>query len=351
MKHTEQWSIFPEQVDGPVTQPGEINLDLFQHRQWPGVFWAEYYYHHLNFPDGTMITVLVSFSPNDVTVIFVLGKPGANAFREFQFTRYNRVVFDEKGFGFSIGPSRFRLEGRRYSIDLKLEEVKAKITYDILGPGYGYGDGMVRYPDGKSFSCYYLPIPWARAHVEAVIEGREIRLDGYGTLNHDSQVLNPIHTPLRWRVFWFFGKDHALAVTEFTSHKEFGEELIQRLVFTDPEGGLFTSTRFPLEWDDWAYEKTIPFRFRYPQHYQLSAEGGGAQLEVEVRLGEMILKEDLYSNLPTAFRIIAKRITGNGWVYDWWGDYTIVHNHKGRSQSYQGCGVVRWMALEEKSKA
>jgi hypothetical protein len=164
-------------------------------------------------------------------------------------------------------------------------------------------------------------------------------------MNHDLGVLFPGYTPLSWQVFWFFGEDHALAVTDFFTHQEFGVVPVQRLVFADKSGRQFTSTQFTMNWDDWVKAEDIPFR--YPLHYTLSAEAGGAKLEAEVRATETLLREDLFSNLPAVLRVIAKRLTPNCWTYDAWCDYTLSYTDQGRTAKYQGRGICRWTNLEE----
>jgi len=340
-----EWSIFPTQVNGPGPFKGGVDPALFRHEQIKNASWSEDYYHHLSFPDGTMMTVLIGFNNNEASVLFVLARPGAKIMREQETYKNKKVTWQDEGFGAAIGPNRMWLEGDKYHLELELGRVKARITYDPLAAGCAWGDGMVRYPDGKSFACYKLPIPWARVHVEAVVEGKEYRLDGLGNMSLDNQVLSIMHTPPRWRFFWFLGEDHALMLTEYNAQPQFGETLVQRLTFMD-RAGAFTSTAYELKWDDWVEEQKVAFR--YPKHYALAAEAGGVQLTAEARAGELLLKEDLFSNLPAVVRTIAKTMTKNGWVYDWLGDYSIAVTREGRRETYSGRGVVRWMALEEK---
>jgi hypothetical protein len=342
------WVIFKGQVDGPGKDPGQLDPAAFAFKHYPGIFWSDIYYHHLNFPDGSMITVQIAFNRSDVNIAFVYGKPGMKPFTDFVITDFKDAKFDARGFGFTVGKNRVRLEGNQYQLDLDFGKTKAAIAWDIVGPSYTYGDGMVRYPDGESYSFYTLPISWAKARVKAVLDGKEVNLTGAGMMNHDASSIFPAYTPSNWQVFWFFGTDHALAVTDFYTHDKFGRQLTQRLVFVDAAGHEFTSTSFELKWDDWVVEKDIPFR--YPRHYSFRAEGGGARLEGEVRMGEVLLREDLYSNLPATLRLIAEQLTQNGWTLDSWSDYTLSYTHDGRTDTYHGRGVARWTDLEEEKK-
>jgi len=181
-----------------------------------------------------------------------------------------------------------------------------------------------------------------------VLDGKKVRLDGHGNMNHDNGVLFPAYTPWNWQVFWFFNEDHALAVTDFYTHREFGVKPVLRLVFADKTGRQFTSTQFTLNWDDWEQAPDIPFR--YPRHFTFSAAAGGARLEGEVQATETLLREDLYSNLPAMLLFIAKRITPNGWTYDAWSDYTLTYTEGGQTTKYRGRGVARWTSLEETKK-
>ena len=339
------WVIFKGQVNGPVAKPGVIDLASFRLKHYPGLFWDEGYYHHLNFPDGSMITISIGFNRGEVNYAFVYGKPGLKPYKDYVITDIGEAKFDEQGFGFTIGRNRVRLEGRKYIMDINLPKTKAKIEYDIIGPSYTYGDGMVRYPDDDTFVYYSLPISWAKVKVEAVLDGKKYQLDGSGNMNHDAGVMFAGYTPTNWQVFWFFGADHALVVTDYYSHPKFGKKLIQRLVFIDKRGRLFTSTFFPFKWDDWVAAKGAPFR--YPRHYTLRAEGQGEKLQVEVRMQDLLLVEDLYSNLPTYMRIIAERLTTNCWTVDGWADYAVTYRHDGATETYQGRGVLRWTDLEE----
>jgi len=342
---SDRWIIFQGQVNGPVTRPFKIDVETFRHHQFPGLFWAEVYYHHFNCPDGSMLTVQITFDPRKATVAFVYDTPTIEPFTDYVIVDYDHAVFDQKGFGITLDKNRFWLEGDQYHLHLELSKTTADITYQIRSASYSYGDSMLRYPDGKSFVKYTLPITWATARADLVLDGKKAHLDGYADLNHDSGVVFPTNIPSNWQVFWFFGEDHALAVTDFIANKAFGEVPVQRLVFVDQSGRQFTSTRFAMNWDDWIKAKDIPFR--YPRHYTLSAEGGGGRLEAEVRVHETLLREDLYSNLPTALRIIAKYWTRNYWTYDAWCDYELSYTEQGQTRKYQGRGIARWTHLEE----
>lgn len=340
----DEWAIFSGQVNGPVAKPAGIDLSSFTLKNYPGLYWSEGYYHHMNFPDGSMITISIGFNRREVNYAFVYGKPGMKPYRDYIITKIAEAKFDERGFGFSIGQNRVRLEGRKYTMDINLPKTRAKIEFNIVGPSYTYGDGMVRYPDKDSFTYYSLPISWAKVHVNAVLDGKEYKLDGSGNMNHDAGVLFPTYTPYNWQVFWFFGDDHALAVTDFFIHRKFGGKLTERLVFVDKEGRMFTSTDFPFKWDSWEDAKGVPFR--YPRHYFLNAEGQGARLEVDARMREILLIEDLYSNLPTYMKVAAQRLTRNVWTADYWADYTLTYSHNGRKDTFKGRGIVRWTNLE-----
>ena len=342
---SDPWVIFKGQVNGPVARPFELDLKTFRHQQYPGLSWAEVYYHHLNCPDGSMITVQVSFNPRQATIAFVYDTPQIKPFTDFVIVDYDQVVFAEKGFGITIEKNRIWLEGDQYHLHLELSKTSADIAYRIRSASYSYGDGWLRYPDGNSHTQYTLPITWATARADAVLDGKKVHLEGYANMNHDVGVLFPTYTPSNWQVFWFFGEDHALAVTDFFTHKKFGVVPVQRLVFAEQGGRAFTSTQFSMQWDDWVKAEDIPFR--YPRHYRLSAEAGGATLEVEARATETLLREDLYSNLPTVLRLIARSLTPNGWTYDAWCDYTLNYSDQGRTAKYQGRGICRWTDLEK----
>ena len=339
------WVMFVGQVNGPVKTTRGSDLSCFALKKYPGLFWSEGYYHHLNFPDGSMITVSIGFNRTEVNVAFVYGRPGLKPFHDFMVADLEEAKFDDQGFGFALAKNRVRLEGNQYHLDLEFGKVKARIEYEIMSPGYTYGDGLVRYPDGKSYAYYSLPIPWAKVRVHAVLDGKAYELEGSGNMNHDAAVLFPAYTPLNWQVFWFFGGDHALAIADYFAHPKFGRTLVQRLVFMDQAGSMFTSTSFALKWDDWTTAPGIPFR--YPRHYSLIAEGGGAKIEVEARLREILLLEDLYSNLPSYLKLIVEHLTRNAWTMDGWADYTATYSHDGKTDNYRGRGILRWSNLEE----
>lgn len=341
------WAIFKGQVDGPVKDP-HLDPAAFALKHYPGIFWSDIYYHHLNAPDGSMITVQIAFNRSEVNIAFVYAKPGMKPYSDYIITDFKDTKFDPQGFGFTIGKSRVRLEGNKYQLDLELPKTKAKIVYDIVGPSCTFGDGMVRYPDGDSYTFYTFPITWAKAHAQATLDGKEITLEGTADMNHDASSILPVYTPSNWQAFWFFGPDHTLAVADFFSHEKFGRQLVQRLAFVDQAGHEFTSTHFELKWDDWVDEKDIPFR--YPRHYTLRAEGGGAKLEGEIKMQEVLLREDLFSNLPSTIRLVAEKLTRNGWTLDNWSEYTLSYTHDGKTDVYRGRGIVRWTDLEQEKK-
>lgn len=344
----DNFRVFAGQVNGPVRPPGKTDLASFAHRRYPGLYWSEVYYHEMSFPDETMITVQLGLNPKDATIVFAYCKPGAKPFTEYLVVDVDEARFDSQGFGVTIGESRVWLAGDKYHLSLDFGRVKARITYEILSPSYSFGDSMLRYPDGRSFTSYSFPIPWARVKGQATIAGEERDLEGFGSMNHDAGVLSPIYTPNNWQAFWFYGPDHALMIADFYTNQTFGHVLVQRLLFVDKDGNMFSSTDFTLKWDDWVDAKDIPFR--YPRHYSLTAEGGGAKLSAEIKARDVLILEDLYSNLPAALRVIAKQITRNGWTADYWSDYDLTYTHDGHTDTYHGRGITRWTDLEKEKE-
>ncbi len=333
------WSMFAGQKNGPAG-PGKLDLAAFAHHRYPGIYWSEVYYHQMNFPDESMITVQVGLNVKDATIVFAYCRPGQKPYTEFLVQDVGEARFDGRGFGITIGDNRIWLAGNKYHLHLAFGKIAADITYDILGPSVFFGDGMLRYPDGKSFTNYSFPISWARVRAHAVVDGQAHDLEGHGSMNHDVGVLSPFYTPANWQAFWFYGDDHALVVADFYTNPEFGSVLCQRLAFVDKNGDVFTSTSFPMKWDDWVDAPGIPFR--YPRHYSLRADGGGVTLTAEIKGRDLLLLEDLYSNLPPLLKTVAKRITKNGWTADLWSDYELSYIHDGRTDTYRGRGITRW---------
>ncbi len=339
------WSIFKGQVDGPVAEPGGVDPAAFALRKTSGLTWTEGYYHHMNFPDGSMITISIGFNRLEANIAFVYGKPGMKPFNDFVIADVDEAKFDAEGFGYAIGKNRVKLDGNKYTVEINLDKTKALIVYEIIGPSHDFGDSMVRYPDGDTFMFYNLPISWAKVKVEATLDGKELKLEGSGNMNHDAGEIFPTYVPSNWQVFWCFGDDHTIAVTDHFTHAKFGRRLTQRLTFVDQSGRMFTSTSFDLKWSDWVDAEGIPFR--YPKNYVLVAEGGGATLKMEVKMDQVLLLEDLYSNLPLYLRLIAEQLTPNGWTLDSWSEYTLTYSHDDQTEVYKGRGVVRYMDLEE----
>lgn len=342
----EDWVIFKGQVNGMVKDPDGIDLETFKLKKYQSLFWTEGYYHHVNSQDGSMITVSIGFNLSEANVAFVYGKPGIEPYSDYVIIDFDEAQFDQNGFGFRVDKNRVRLDGNKYILDIQLEKTKARIEYEILGPSYNYGDNMVRYPDGKTFMYYSLPISWARVKVDALLDGRECSFEGHGNMNHDAGVIFPVFVPSNWQVFWFFGEDHALAVTDHYTHEKFGKQLTQRLVFVDKHGNMFTSTSFKLVWYDWVKAEDVPFR--YPCSYKLFAQHGTDELRVDVGMKETLLIEDLYGNLPYFLKLVVERLTPNAWTMDSWSEYTICLSRDGKTQTYKGHGVARYTDLEEK---
>jgi len=343
----DDWIMFAGQQDGPAG-PGQTDLATFAHRKYPGIYWSEVYYHEMSFSDETMITVQVGINIKDATIIFAYCRPGQKPFTEFLVVDQGEARFDSQGFGLTIGDNRVWLAGDKYHLSLSYGKVQANITYDILGPSVSFGDGRLRYPDGKSFTCYSFPITWARVRGRVVVDGKAHDLTGFGSMNHDVGVLSPLYTPANWQAFWFYGPDHALMVADFFTNPEFGRVLCQRLIFVDKDG-VFSSTKFPMQWDDWVDAPGIPFR--YPRHYSLAAEAGGARLEAEIKGRDVLLLEDLFSNLPAVLRPIAKQITRNGWTVDYWSDYDLTYTRGGKTDTFHGRGITRWTDLEKEKNS
>src|SRR3990172_9774489 len=114
MSNAGDWSIFPTQVNGPAPFKSGVDPALFRHEQLKGGNWAEDYYHHMSFPDGTMMTVMIGFNANEASVLFVLARPGMKVMREQETYKNKKVTWQEQGFGATIGPNRMRLEGDKY---------------------------------------------------------------------------------------------------------------------------------------------------------------------------------------------------------------------------------------------
>jgi hypothetical protein len=339
------WTIFKGHINGPKTKTEIIDLETFRLKQYDSIWWTEGYYHHMNFPDGSMITISIGFNRSETNVAFVYAKTGTEPYNDYIIVDFDDAEFDKKGFGYSVKNNHVKLNGNTYTIDLDLPKSKVKINYEIIGPSHSFGDNLVKYPDKKTFMYYSLPISWAKVSAEMTLDGKEYKLSGSGNMNHDAGVIFPTYIPSNWQAFWFFGEDHTVMVADHFTHTKFGKQLTQRMVFMDKDKNMFTSTSFDLKWSDWVDASDAPFR--YPRNYRLFAQGDGAMVDIEVKMKDVLLIEDLFSNLPPFLRVIAERLTRNGWTTDSWSNYTITYTKDGETRTYRGLGITRWTDLEE----
>ena len=344
----DDWVVFKGQVNGPVARPGGIDPDTFKFKNYPGKYLDEGYYHEMYFPDGTWVTMAYFFNRKEANGSIVVAKSGQEPFKDYFTVDLEELKLDQEGVGFSIGrDNRMRLSGNQYTVDFKTENADVKFTFDILGPSYVFGDCMVKFPDQETFFCYTFPITWARVRLQGVIGGKKYDLTGYGNMNHDGGEMWLPDNPPTWQHLRIYEQDFLFVVHDFINQPKFDEKKIQRLIFVDRQGHMFTSTSYSLKWDDWTRPRMKDISFRYPRHYVLKAEGGGEQLEVEFRAGDEIVLEDLFSNLSVSYRLFAMLLANNLWTVDNWAEYTLTYHHDGQADVYKGKGIITWISWED----
>ncbi|GEM_PF-2066293 len=340
-----EWRIFQGQKNGLVKEKLFTDVEAFRSKPLSGSNWANVWYHEMNLSGGTVICVSMGITEKEANGYLAVEGVGRESFSETFVINIKDVAIDPEGFGLRFGPHRIKLDGENYLISLNFENTRAEIRYHILAPSYNFGDSTVIFPDGKSYVIYNLPIPWAEVRVDLERYGKKERLSGWGSMNQDNAMLSAFKGNPRWRAFWFYDKEFGLDVVDFNPNDSFGDALVQRLVFADEKGRLFTSTNYELTWDDWV---EVPDKnFRYPRHYKILAEAGEDKVEAEIKLEKVVLATDLFSNLSGVVSFIARHITKNGWTYDFWCSYTLTTTLDGETDVRKGSGAGRWVALEE----
>jgi len=339
-------SVFEGQRDGPVSHHPGYGPELFMSRPHQSSNWSETWNHEMHFDDRTQITGWVNVNKNEGSMVMSVAMPGKEPIAGVTAAKRDEVIIAPDGFEIKVGPNSIRLvDDRHYKVSLGMDRIRGSITYEILCPGWGFGTGRIDWPDKKSYSGHNLPIPWARVHVELMVDGEPKTWDGYGSMNHDHTAYSPLKAPARWRGFTIYGEEFGLNITDYNPHQDMGPELVQRLVYMESDRVVFTSTSYDLSWEDWAKAEDVPFR--YPEKYRLLAEGGGMSIKAELAMKNVVSKTDLFSNLPAPIRVLIARLMPNGWSYDFWCDYEIEVSGPEGVKHFTGKATGRWVGLED----
>lgn len=338
---------FPGQQDGPVSANPAYGPELYQVRPQNSSDYAETWYHEMQFDDRTMITVSASINNKEASVTTLVCTAGQPALGDITVVKRDQVVIGAQGFDLQIGPNRLRLvDNRHYKLSLGQDRVRGSFEFELMAPGWGFGQGKISWPDHQTSSIHLLPIPWAKVQAKLQVDGAAKNLTGGGQLNQDVLTVPLLKWPPAWRSIWIYDADFALNSVDYTAHADLGGSLVQRLVYATPDKVAFTSTAYDLTWTE--MQKAADAPFFYPKKFHLSAVAGGMTIKGEFTMGDLILKKDLFSSLPRWQQEIAARLMPNGWSYDYWCPYQLEISGPGGTKKAGGQAVCRWVALEEK---
>ncbi len=342
---------FKGHENGRVEGFDKTDLEIFRAQPLEPRFYTEVWFHEMQFPDEDII-VIVNFQTHNlgwsrgyIDTYITYSDPTSGLLVDNIQVGPEDVKIDETGFGISAGDKRIELEGDHYRIRWHGEKIQADLTYKILVPSFQQGDGTMRFEGTDDFVKYNFPIPWAEVEGKITIEGKTHELKGWGSMNHDWQVLSPTRFMSDWRALWLYTDDATVSVVRCTA-EDFKGEWVQRLMVAERRKVLFSSHDYTFEELDF---KPVPgSNVPCPSRFRLEAVHGDDRIKGEIRVTGIQEKKEILGEFPSFFRQMAKLFVDETWSYRFWVDYNFEFHQEGKTRRINGRGTGNYVSSVKK---
>jgi hypothetical protein len=342
---------FNGHVNGRVEGFNKTDVEMFKANPKNAAFYMEEYYHGYQFAEQN-IMVTIMFTINNLgthrgncrAIMTVADLSSGRLVDEKEYSP-KEVKIDDEGFGISVGPHRFSLDGDRYRVVFAGEELKADLTYIILAPSFQHGDGMVIWKG--DMVKYTMPIPYAKAKGTLTYNGQTHEVSGYGHSSHDWQILSPLRYMKHFRTFWLYTDEYAVGVIKTSPNAKTGE-WVQRLIVAKQGEILFSSHDFKLT--EGEYLSVPGGVVPCPRSYAVEAVHGDASIKGEITLSDIQEKTNVLDDFSPLFKTLASVVVKEAWYYRYWADAKFEYIEDGEVKIIEGRGVGLFIDSTEAEK-
>lgn len=342
-----QIEAFRGHKNGAVEGFTETNVALFKAKPLEARFYNEVWFHELQFKnEGIIVTVNVQLhnlglSRGNGIIAITVSDAGSGLLVDQFECGPDQVKIDPQGFGISIGPNRLELKGNVYQVRFQGSKIRANFTYKITVPSFQQGDGMMRFVGSEDFVRYNLPIPSAEAEGTLSYNGKNLKLKGVASMNHDWQVLSLLRYMSNWRAMWLHpDANGTIDITRCTS-ADLNGVWSQRLLVAVNGKNLFSSHQYTFQDLD---PKPVPGApLPCPSRFRLEAVAGDNWLKGELKVVRIQESVDVLANYPYLFRELAKAIVKQTWAFRGFCDFRFELRLNGQTQILQGRGTFNYV--------
>jgi hypothetical protein len=345
-------TFFAGHQNGKVTGFDRLDLSMFKALTFDSRFYTEVWFHEMQFRDQNMIVIVniqlhnLGLSNKNADTYITVSSPELGLLFNKDSNGAKSVKIDPQGFGITAGKSRIELAGDVYKVRYQGKDIKADLIYHPLTGSYQQGNGKVVFGKTGDFVMHNFPIPWAKITGTLTVKGKEIKLDGMGSMNHDRQVLSPLRYMSRWRAFWFYTSDATIGMVR-ASAPDLKGVWSQRLLVAEQGRLLFASHDYRLEELDPAPVHNGG-AVQLPRRFKVEAVAGDDYLRGEIKVTAIPEVKNVLADYPFLFRKLAEAVTDETWSYRFWCDFKFEFRQDGKTRAIMGKGTGNFVDMAEK---
>lgn len=281
--------------------------------------WNENYFHEAQFPDQdiTIFTNIIFsnsfFDKKSCKFNCIITFKNQTKYVLNQDYATKEIISEKEGFSIKFGKNFIELKENNYKIHVEDKNINLNLDYAICNPPHIFGDGIVTV-DSRSFLAFCQPIVGANIKGNLEYEGKNISLNGRGSVNHDYNVIAPIKTPRKWRSFWLYNDKYSIIIHTVIL---LDNTQIDRIIIYKDNILLKSFLNTGLETKNFVYDEKT--KFSYPVTYHiLHKNEQGDELEGELNFTNFTDKIQIFENLSPLLYSIVSLAVGELYAYRFW---------------------------------
>ena len=310
--------------------------------------WNENYFHEAQFPElgitiftdiiftnslfdkkGCKLNCIITFKDN---VKYVFNK------------NYERdeIIAKKEGFSIKFKENFIKLNGNNYKIHIEDNNINLNLNYEICNPPHIFGDGIITI-NSRNFLAFCQPIVGAYVKGDMNYQGKNIKLNGRGSVNHDYNVIAPIKTPRQWRSFWLYNDQYSIVIHTFIL---LDKTQIDRIIIYKDNKLLKSFLNTGLEIGNMICDKKT--NFNYPLSYKISHKDElGDEIHVNINLNSISDKIQIFEHLSPVVRSIVTLAVGEFYNYRFWSKADIKLKINNNSETIKINGIGNYVDAAE----
>ncbi len=334
--------------NGRVKGFDTVDVPMFRAQPMDSKFYTEVWFHEFQFKEQGIIVIVnvqihnLGLSKGYCDTYITVSDASCGIVVDRSSLSPDEVKVDEEGFGISAGGHRIELvgdegdESDEYRVKYRGRDIQADFTCKILVPSFQQGDGTVMFIESGDFVRYNFPIPWAEVSGTLTYKGETHNLKGFGSMNHDWQILSPTRFMSDWRAYWMYTDDATISIVRCSS-SDLAGDWVQRLMVAERGRILFSS-------HDYKFEEFEPAsvpgsNVPCPSLFRVEAAHGDDWLKGEIRVTRIQEKGNILAEYPYLFRKLALLFVEETWSYRFWMDFKFEFHQDGKTRLIQGKGT------------